>query len=180
MWLEEQGKCYVMSVSGKEYVWRGFKQTSIKSLLKNLPKEGWFEASCGNGSKGERLYDWMTTDINPGTIQGHKRSVLVRRSQSNLNELRTYICFAPENTPVQKLLEVAGSRWTIETCFKEAKSEVGVDLYEVRSYDGWYKHITFACIALALLTVLSSQSLDTLAIQQHNPKSSSLDEFKKG
>ena len=179
-WLEENNKCYVMSVSGKEYVWQGFKQISIKNLLANLPSDGWFEASCGKGAKGERIYDWTIVDINPGTTEGYKRSVLVRRNKSTPDALRAYICFAPENTPSQKLLEVAGSRWTIEACFKEAKSEVGLDQYEVRSYDGWYKHITLACIALALLTVLSSQSLDAKTIQQHNPNSSSLDEFKKG
>jgi len=35
-WLEENNKCYVMSVSGKEYVWQGFKQISIKKLFANL------------------------------------------------------------------------------------------------------------------------------------------------
>jgi SRSO17 transposase len=179
-WLEENNKCYVMSVSGKEYVWQGLKQFSIKKLLASLPSDGWFEASCGNGSKGERVYDWITADINSGTTPGFKRSILVRRSKSSPDELRAYICFAPEDTPEQKLLEVAGTRWTVETCFKESKSEVGLDQYEVRSYDGWHKHITFACIALALLSVLSSQSLNTKLIQQHNPSSSSLNEFKKG
>jgi len=179
-WLEENGKSYVMSVSGKEYVWQGFEQISIKKLLANLPSDGWFEASCGVGSKGERIYDWTIVNINPGTTQGSKRTVLVRRSKGSPDELRAYICFASNDTPAQKLLEIAGARWTVETCFKESKSEVGLDQYEVRSYDGWYKHITFACIALALLTVLSSRSLDTKPIQQHNPASSSLDEFKKG
>ena len=43
MWLEEERKCYVMSVSGKAYVWRGYKQESVGSILKNLPTEGWPE-----------------------------------------------------------------------------------------------------------------------------------------
>jgi SRSO17 transposase len=68
----------------------------------------------------------------------------------------------------------------VERCFAESKSEVGLDQYEVRSYFGWYKHITFACLALALLTVIASNSLDKMPIQQHNPSSSSLDDFKRG
>jgi hypothetical protein len=44
---------------------------------------------------------------------------------------------------------------------------------------GWYKHITFACLAHALLTVLSSKSLGTKTIAQHNPVSCSLVGFKK-
>jgi SRSO17 transposase len=180
IWLEQNSKCYVMNVSGKAYVWRGFKQYSISSILKNLPEEGWYEASCGGGSKGERLYDWLSLSINPEPVDGYEHSLLIRRSKSDPTTLRAYICFAPISTPNQKLVEVAGCRWTVETCFKESKSEVGLDQYEVRSYDGWYKHITFACIALAFLTVLSSKSFDTRSLQQHNPASSSLDVFKKG
>ena len=179
-WLEEQRKCYVMSVSGKSYVWRGFQQESVGSILKNPPLDGWFEASCGDGSKGVRLYDWLLLPMNPGVTDGFKRSLLIRRSKNSPDALRAYICFAPIDTPMQKYAEVAGCRWTVESCFKESKSLVGLDQYEVRSYQGWYKHITFACLALALLTVISSSSLDKMSIQQHNPGSSSLDAFKKG
>ena len=179
-WLEDQRKCYVMNVSGKAYVWRGFKQESVTSILKNLPLEGWFEASCGDGSKGARLYDWLLLPMNPGVTDGFKRSLLIRRSKSVPDELRAYICFAPVDTPAQEYVEIAGCRWTVESCFKESKSEVGLDQYEVRSYQGWYKHITFACLALALLTVISSSSMDRLSTQRHNPGSSSLDDFKKG
>jgi SRSO17 transposase len=179
-WLEENKKCYVMSVSGKSYVWRGYKQESVKSILQNLPMDGWFEASCGDGSKGVRVYDWLVIPTNPGTTQGYGRSLMIRRSKSSPDELRAYLCFSPLDTPKQKLAEVAGKRWTVETCFKESKSEVGLDQYEVRSYNGWYKHVTFACLAIALLTHLSCSSFDGKSIQQHNPSSSSLDEFKKG
>ena len=163
----------------------GFKavlceQCSVSSVLKNLPEEGWFEASCGNGSKGARIYDWQIVRINPGATPGFERTVLIRRSKTSPDELRAYICFAPVDTTKEKLVEVAGCRWTVETCFKESKTEVGLDQYEVRSYDGWYKHITLACIALAFLTVLSGRSHDTKTLQEHNPAASSLEAFKKG
>jgi SRSO17 transposase len=45
---------------------------------------------------------------------------------------------------LNRLVEVAGTRWTVETCFKESKGLVGLDHYEVRSYTGWYNHITFS------------------------------------
>ena len=179
-WLESNHKCYVMCVSGKAHVWSGHKQYSVSSILKNLPDEGWFEASCGDGSKGARIYDWQTVEINPGATPGFERTLLIRRSKISPDKLRAYICFAPVVTAKEKLVEVAGCRWTVETCFKESKSEVGLDQYEVRSYDGWHKHVTLACIALAFLTVLSSRSLDTKTLQEHNPDSSSLEEFKKG
>jgi SRSO17 transposase len=49
---------------------------------------------------------------------------------------------------------VSGTRWTIENCLEAAKDEVGLDHDEVRSRTGWYRHITLAMWALALLTIL--------------------------
>ncbi len=53
-----------------------------------------------------------------------------------------------------ELVRVAGRRWTIEECFEEANGEVGLDQYEVRRWDGWYRHITLAMLAHAYLTAI--------------------------
>ena len=124
------------------------------------------------------MYDWYTTQWPGAVAPGFKRVLLVRRSKSD-GEMKAYVAYAPVGTTDQKLVEIAGMRWTVETCFREAKDEVGLDQYEVRTYDAWHKHITFAMIAIALLTVLSCNSLDKKSLQQHDPANSSLDEFKK-
>jgi len=177
-WLEDNGKCYVMCVSMKEYVNYDGGKVCVGGIVKNLPSEDWFEASCGDGSKGARVYDWLTLET--GSMRdGKKHTLLFRRSKSAPTEIQAYICYAPADTPNQKLVEIAGTRWTVEMCFKESKGEVGLDQYEVRTYNAWYNHITFALLALALITVISSKSLDKQSLQQHNPASCSLDEFKK-
>jgi hypothetical protein len=51
-------------------------------------------------------------------------------------------------------VRVAGTRWSIESLFEQAKQEVGLDQYEVRSWVGWHRHITLAMLALAYLAVL--------------------------
>jgi SRSO17 transposase len=182
LWLEEQRKGYVLCVSGKEYLVMGEQKLSVSVILKGLDEAKWFLASCGDGSKGARVYDWQLLDMPvPGgvVVEGWKRYVLVRKSQSN-GELQAYVCFAPKDVSVQKLVEVAGVRWTVECCFAESKFLVGLDQYEVQSFMGWYKHVTFACLAYALLTVLSGRSLDTKTLRQHKPLScSSLSVFKK-
>ena len=53
-----------------------------------------------------------------------------------------YVCFGPAETALEELAAVAETRWAIEECFEEAKGEVGLDQYEVRRWDGWYRHIT--------------------------------------
>ena len=55
-------------------------------------------------------------------------------------------------------MRVAGRRWMIEASLEEAKDEVGLDQYEVRSWSGWYRHITLALLAHALLAVVQAQA----------------------
>jgi SRSO17 transposase len=79
------------------------------------------------------------------------------------------------------LVEIAGSRWHIESCFEEAKGEVGLDHYEVRSWSGWYRHITLVCLAHAFLSVLRSRHPETTLLGKGGPmpsQPSSLAAFK--
>lgn len=43
--------------------------------------------------------------------------------------------------------------WAIEETFQTAKGEVGLDHYQVRHYESWYRHITLAMLAHAFLTI---------------------------
>ncbi len=122
-------------------MWQGIKQHRVGSMLKELPADGWQRISAGKGTKGERFYDWITAPLNSSVEDGFSRCMLVRRNISGPDELRAYICFYPHGTRMEDLVRVAGLRWTVEMCFVESKSEVGLDQYEVRTYSGWYKYM---------------------------------------
>ena len=47
----------------------------------------------------------------------------------------------------------------IKEGFEQAKSEVGLDHYEVRKWPGWYRHITLALLAHAFLAVTRAQAI---------------------
>jgi SRSO17 transposase len=68
------------------------------------------------------------------------------------------VVFAPRQTRLEELVRVAGTRWAIEESFQSAKGEVGLDHYEVRSWQGWYRHMTFAMLAHAYLTVMRGRA----------------------
>ena len=61
-----------------------------------------------------------------------------------------YFVFAPQGTTLQEMVEAIGARWHIEEEFENAK-DLGLDHYEVRSFLGWYRHITLVLLALAYL-----------------------------
>ena len=195
VWLEEHEQAYVMAVSGKAHVWRGFYQPKVGEILDALREgtlpmeeddEGWKLLSAGEGSKGERLYDWLGLPLNRPLQEGFARWLLVRRSIDDPDELTAYAVFAPEESTLEELARVAGSRWKIEEAFEEAKGEVGLDHYEVRSWPGWYRHITLAMFAHAFLAAIRASGRDIEELQkgavvqeEGELLSSSLQDFKK-
>jgi SRSO17 transposase len=93
--------------------------------------------------------------------------------------LQAYDVFVPQGTPLAEVVRVAGTRWKIESCFEAAKGEVGLDHYEVRSWTGWYRHMTLAMWAFALLTVLRAGAIAMEAFKKSPPLGlSSLATFK--
>jgi SRSO17 transposase len=62
---------------------------------------------------------------------------LVRRSLSDPTDLTAYVVFAPQDTPLEEGVRVAGTRWTMESGFEAAKREVGLDHSAVRRWTGW-------------------------------------------
>jgi SRSO17 transposase len=193
MFLEEREQPYVLALSGKAHVWSGFYQHRVSTLLDALTEgelrsgeataEGWKRLSAGEGSKGPRLYDWIRLPLNPPLQEGFQRSLLVRRSIEDPEELSAYTVFAPENTTLEALAKVAGSRWRVEIGFEEAKGEVGLAHYEVRSWDGWYRHITLSLFAHAFLASIRAEGVDIESSQKGGPnpeETDSLLAFKRG
>ena len=124
-----------------------------------LEEEDWCRLRAGDGTKGPRWYDWRWLPLAAPCQPHWRRWLLVRRSLSDPTARTAYIVYAPETTALATAVQVVGRRWTIEQCFEEAKGEVGLDQYEVRSWTGWYRHITLAMWAYALLTVVRAAHL---------------------
>ena len=99
-------------------------------------------------------------EIRPLGEPGKGYWLLARRSIAQPGELAYFVCFGPAGTALEELVRVAGTRWAIEECFEEAKGQVGLDQYEVRRWDSWYRHITLAMLAQAYLSVIKHQAME--------------------
>jgi hypothetical protein len=77
--------------------------------------------------------------------------LLIRRCIDDLLEKAYYFVFAPKGTTLQEMVKAIGSRWHIEEDFENSK-DLGLDQYEVRSFLGWYRHITLVLLAHASLS----------------------------
>lgn len=164
-WLEEQCQAYVLAVACTERVWidgsTGATQVAVEKVITELPAETWQRLSCGVGSKGPREYDWAWIELVSGQQSGWSRWLLVRRSLSDPTQLAYFMVFAPNGTSVPEAVRVAGARWSIEMGFEITKNELGLDHYEVRSWQAWYRHVTLVLLAHAVLSVIRAQALVT-------------------
>jgi len=164
VWLEARPIGYVLAVSGKDtVVGADWHQRRISTYLADPPTDGWQRLSAGDGAKGPRRYDRVRLPLIAPLVAGWERWVLLRRSVADPTEITAYACFAPVGTTLAGLVRVAGLRWTVEICFEAAKQEVGLAEYEVRSWTGWHRHVTLACLAHAFLTVIRARGRDPLA-----------------
>lgn len=160
-WLEqEHQQAYLLTVGVKQSVVIGWQQHRAKDLATQLPSEQWHRLSCGSGTKGERIYDWARIEVNCNNECGMKRWLLFRRNLDSPDEphsLTYYQVYAPAQTTLEEIVSVAGQRWRIEECFAVAKDSLGLSEYEVRSWDGWHRHMTLVMAAQSFLSVLRHQ-----------------------
>jgi SRSO17 transposase len=160
LWLQQQQMAYVLAIPCDQKIPTENGSSRADHLAAHAPAQAWKRRSCGDGAKGPRLYDWAVASLpDTGTADhGFTRWLLIRRSITNPAELAYYLCYGPETTTDEQLIRVAGTRWAIETCFQTAKNEVGLDHYQVRRYDAWYRHITLAMLAHAFLAVTAANA----------------------
>ncbi|MFZ0044774.1 MAG: IS701 family transposase [Streptosporangiaceae bacterium] len=150
-WLEEQHVSYVLAVPKSFTAATAAGKLRADELAALVPAAGWQQLSCGDGAKGPRFYDWALIAT---TSPDHH--LLVRRPVTG-GELAFFTCHAPAGTSLADLVKVAGARWAVEECFQAAKNETGLDHYQVRRYDAWYRHATLSMLALAFLQVTAAQ-----------------------
>jgi SRSO17 transposase len=163
-WLEQRRAAYVVAVASNQAVPGSAGTSRADVLAAHAPDQAWKRRSCGNGAKGPRVYDWAAATLPADGTEppGWSRYLLARRSLTRNAkgelELAYYLCAAPAGTTDEELIRVAGSRWAIEECFQSAKNETGLDQYQVRRYDAWYRHVTLAMLAHAYLAVTAANS----------------------
>jgi SRSO17 transposase len=172
-YLEEREQPFVLAVQSTQRVELSAK---AERVVASWPAEAWSRLSAGEGSQGPRWYDWGWMPMSwRDAPAGMAHSLLARRSVSKPDELAYYFVFGPADVTLPQVVQVAGTRWQVEQAFELAKGEVGLDEYEVRTWVGWYRHITLAMFALAYLTVVRTHARELQARQQrkrghHNSK----------
>jgi len=165
MKLRRAGKGYVLGANATHPFtsWIGKPEVAgtAEEIAGDLPEAAWQRLSAGEGSKGERLYEWAyceLADLGPGDYAATwtglwTRGLLIRRSLTD-GELAFFSTWCPAETGIDTLVAVEGRRWAIEDAFETAKTELGLAHNETRSWHGWHRHVSLVMLAFAMMAAV--------------------------
>ncbi|MFI6056174.1 IS701 family transposase [Streptomyces violascens] len=156
IFLEEHHLPYVVNIQANTPVmarpgWRH----AARLVERCAREEDWVELAAGPSQLDTRTWQWWVRRL-PGEgelVDGEvwTRWFIARRRPEETDKRDYYLGRGPENTPVEEIVLVPGARWRVEEAIKLAKSVCGMADYEVRSYHGWYRHLTLSQLAAAFL-----------------------------
>jgi SRSO17 transposase len=165
MALRRAGKGYVLGVNATQPFtsWIGKPEVAgtAEEIAQGLDPTAWRRLSAGEGTKGPRLYDWAYLELADLTADEYRdgatgvwtRGLLIRRSLAD-GDCAYFTTWCPAGTTIETLVAVEGQRWTIEDAFETAKTELGLDHNETRSWHGWHRHVSLVMLAFAMLAVI--------------------------
>lgn len=165
MALRRAGKGYVLGVNANHPFRSWAKPQAVagtaKDIAESLPEAAWRRLSTGDGTKGERLYDWVyldLADLDAGDLDAAftgiwTRGLLIRRTIAD-GDFAFFSTWCPQGTPAEVLVTVEGHRWAIEDGFETAKNELGLDHNETRSWHGWHRHVSLVMLAFAMVAAI--------------------------
>ncbi len=143
----------------------------VQQLVKKIQKQDWVRAVIKEGSKGPIVCDFafLRMTKSRGGLPAAELWLIIRRNLDNPAEIKYFFSNAPAHTPLHEFVRICGMRWPIETIFEEAKGEVGMDHYEMRSWLGWHHHMLFVSLAhhfLVRLRIHFQEQAPALTIYQ--------------
>jgi len=119
--------------------------------LRDQPWQPW---RVKDGDKGPLVWECKHTLItikDENGLPGARLHLLIARNVLDREGVKFFVSNASPQTGIGVLLLVAFSRWRVERCFEDGKSEIGLDQYEGRRYLGLKRHLILSAVSYLFL-----------------------------
>lgn len=123
----------------------------VRNLVTYSPvfrRQKWQKFRIKDGEKGPIVWEVKHATFyrrhGPDGLPGPAHTLIVARNVLNPQEIKYFLAnlvIDGQTVTLEWLLWVAFSRWPIERCFEIAKSELGMDHFEMRSWRGIHRHL---------------------------------------
>jgi hypothetical protein len=128
----------------------------VETLLNDrvLREQPWQPWRVKDGDKGPVVWECKHTFLtikDEHGFPGARLHLIIARNVLDRDEIKFFVSNAPPQTGIGALLRVAFSRWRVERCFQDGKSEIGLDQYEGRRYLGLKRHLALSAVSYLFL-----------------------------
>jgi hypothetical protein len=125
------------------------KPISVDELARNINDYFWYRRKVSEGTKGPIVYEFTRRQVILSAAGFPQETVwlLIRRTLGDEPQYSFFISNASTSTRLKTLVWLSGLRWDIKQCFEEAKTDLGMDNYEVRKFKGWHHHMLTCMLA---------------------------------
>lgn len=173
--LEQDRQRYVVETACNTSVWRKDPSTqtrkwcgngrppknprrdsvrSVKQVAESLPPSAWQVLQLREGAKGPLAFQFAAVRV---WAMRHRKPgppiwLVIRRSLAAQPEVKYYVSNADEQTPLETMALVTGTRWRVEEFFEDGKGDFGMADYEARAWTSWHHHMTMVAMAHLFMT----------------------------
>ena len=85
--------------------------------------------------------------------------LMVARNMRDHREIKYFASNGTARTPMEELMRVGFSRYAIERCFEDQKTELGMDHFEVRNYVSLKRHLIICSLTLLFLAEIQTRDV---------------------
>lgn len=121
---------------------------AAEDLIRIVPARRWQGLRTRGGI-------WARLPLAANPDQG-PQSWLLTRHNADSKLTRAYAAYGPASASLLELIRVASAGAAATRALARAKAVAGLDDYEARRYEAWYRHITLALMADAVAQALRS------------------------
>jgi hypothetical protein len=125
-----------------------------------LKDQDWTRFRIKDTQKGPMVWEAKHVMLVPKDENGlpaEPLHLVVARNVRDVLAVKFFVSNAPPETPLKEMLHVAFSRWRVERCFEDQKTELGFDHFEGRSYRGLKRHQAITAVTHLFLSEVRQQ-----------------------
>jgi SRSO17 transposase len=166
--LQQRGQLYVTEVPTNFCGWckgvnRGVSACRVDDLVRHSPvfrDQKWEPYFIKESAKGPIVWEakfFAAFYLSDGGTPAGPHWLIVARNALDHDEVKYFVSNAPPTTERTELLRVAFTRFAVERCFEDEKTEIGMDHFEVRNYLSLKRHLIISAVSLFFLAEIHQE-----------------------
>jgi SRSO17 transposase len=138
--------------------------TSLAALSKAISKAQWHPVAWRAADRTKRktriacLSVYVLSDLDRDTGQWPPTWLVVDWPEGEADPYHLYLAWFKTKPTPQRSLRLSRGRFPIEQFFQRDKTDLGLDHYEGRSWQGFHHHLVLAAVAYLFVTVIYLRS----------------------